>query len=341
MRLSKGAGVAALIFTVATSLLASAQSVPFYSGKTISLSTFTPPGGSYDTYLRLLGNFMGRYILGSPHFIVVNQPGAGGITALNYATMSAPRDGTFLTLLGVGMFTQEALVGGLPVSLKSLNWIGNFASVTNVVVTSQSSGIGTIEDARRRQVLLGSIGAGSIDAQLPSAVNFLANTKFKIVYGYQGNSEVLLAMQRGEVEGRVNGWPSIKADLRSSEAQKLNILLQIATKKDRDLPDVALLSDVVEPTGDKQAVAKFIDQSLAMSRPLAAAPEVPADRVEILRRAFDKTLADPDFLAEANKVGLDVDPTKGEDVQAIVREFLSTPAPVVALAKSALQLEAR
>jgi tripartite-type tricarboxylate transporter receptor subunit TctC len=318
-----------------------AEPAPFYAGKTISLSTFTPPGGSYDTYLRLLSRHMGRYLPGEPKFVVVNQPGAGGILALNYAATSAPKDGTFLTLVGVGMFTQEALVGGLPVSLGKFNWIGNFSSVINVLVTSGESKARSIEDARRREVLLGSVGAGSIDAQLPNAANFLAKTRFKILYGYKGNSEVLLAMERGEVEGRVNSWASLKAQMEPARLQKLNVLLQYGIKKAPDLPNVPLLSDIAGKSADNQAVAKFIGQSLAMSRPLAAPPDVPADRIEILRRAFDKTMADPEFLAEAKKTGFDIDPTQGEEVQTAVTEFLATPAPIIALAKRALKLDAR
>jgi tripartite-type tricarboxylate transporter receptor subunit TctC len=340
MRLAAKLSVAA-IFIATTNAAVLAQPKPFYAGKVISLSTFTPPGGSYDTYLRLLAQHMGKHIPGAPNFVVLNQPGAGGIEALNYAGLSAPKDGTFMTLVGVGMFTNESLQGISGVSLKQFNWIGNFTSETNVILTSPTSQTKTLADAEKHSVLLGSIGAGSIDAQLPSAANYLLGTQFKVLYGYQGSSEVLLAMERGEVEGRLNGWSSLKAELGLDRLAKMNVLLQIGEKKNVDLPNTPLLNDSVTAGSEKRAVANFITQSLAMSRPLAAPPEVPPERVAILRRAFDATMSDPDFLADAKKAGYDIDPTRGEDVQSLVQEFFATPDAVVKMAKDALALQTR
>jgi tripartite-type tricarboxylate transporter receptor subunit TctC len=311
------------------------QEKPFYAGKVISLSTFTPPGGSYDTYLRLLARYMGKYIPGAPNFVVLNQPGAGGIEAVNYAGSTAPKDGTFMTLVGVGMFMNEILGQTGGASIKSFNWIGNFASESNVIITSSASQTKTLDDAKHHVVLLGSIGAGSIDAQLPVAVNYLLGTQFKVLLGYQGNSEVLLAMDRGEVEGRLNAWSALKAAL-GDRLRAMHVLIQIGEKKDSDLPNTPLLKDEVKGDSEKQAVARFITQSLAMSRPLAAPAGVPQDRIDILRRAFDQTMADPAFLADAKTAGYEVSPTKGEEVQTLVREFFATPKDVVSLATKVL-----
>src|SRR5581483_6958296 len=303
----------------------------FFAGKTITISTFTPPGGSYDTYARLLARHIGRFIPGHPTVIVSNQPGAGGLVALNYAGKIAPRDGTFLTLVGVGMLLQEATGGqGMQVSLRDFHWIGNFSKVNNAIVTEKTSRTKTILDAMKQDVLLGSVGIGSIDAQLPAAFNALLDTHFKVVFGYKGSKEILLAMERGEVEGKLNGWSAFKSEMPPERLARLNVLLQVGLAPDPDLPNVPLFSDLLKADAQKAAVAKFLSLSMAISRPLAATPDVPKDRVEILRRAFDAALKSPELLAEAKKSGFDINPMTGEEVQNGIERILNAPKDVIA-----------
>ncbi len=327
------------IFLLASAPLAQPSASDFYAGKTISLSTHTAPGGGYDTYLRLLGRHMGKYILGRPNLVVMNQPGAGGLLALNHAGRIAPQDGTWLTLVSQGLLVHEATgQPGLQVSLKDFKWLGNLSQSNNVTATWHTSKAKTIEDARQREVVVGSTGAGSISSQIPSVLNALLGTKFKTLYGYEGGAKMNLAMQQGEIEGRgTNTWASYKATLpQEVKDGKLQVLLQIGLRKEPDLPNVPLLIDLVASDPQKLGMAKFISLALTIARPLAAPPGVPEERVAILRRAFDATVKDPEFLAESERLGAEVDPMTGEEVQAAVSEILSTPKDVLNRIQAAL-----
>jgi tripartite-type tricarboxylate transporter receptor subunit TctC len=320
----------------------SAAAQDFYAGRTVTIATFTAPGGAYDFYIRLLARHMGRYIPGRPHFVAVNQPGAGGIYAINYAGKVAPQDGTFLTLVGVGLLMQEAVgAANMQVSLRAFHWIGNVSKDNNVVATWPTSNARTIDDARKQDVLLGSLGAGSIDAQLPAAYNALFGTRFKVIYGYAGTPQVMLAMERGEVEGKENTWASFKATLGAARAAELHVLIQNATRPDPDLPSVPLLIDLVKGDARKQAVARLLSVTLEISKPLAAPPAVPADRVAILRKAFADTVRDAEFIAEAQKAGFPIDAMPGAEVQAAIEQTLTAPPEVIADSKAALESAAR
>ena len=229
----------------------------------------------------------------------------------------------------------------MQVSLRDFGWVGNFSKVNNVLATWKTSRTKTIDDAKKHDVLLGSVGVGSIDAQLPAAFNALLGTRFKVIFGYAGSKEVLLAMERGEVEGKLNGWSSFKAELSSSQISDLNVLIQMGLTADADLPNVPLLIDLVKEDPQKKTVAEFLSLTMAISRPLAAAPEVPADRVAILRRAFDAALKAPELLAEAQKAGFDINPMTGEEVQEGIERVLNAPKDVVARSKAAIESPTR
>jgi tripartite-type tricarboxylate transporter receptor subunit TctC len=340
--LPAGVGLILLITNLSAACAEASSEATFFQGKTITISTFTPPGGSYDTYSRMLARHFAKFIPGRPTVIVVNQPGAGGLLALNYAGRVAPRDGTFMTLAGVGMLLQGALGGqGMQVSLRDLRWIGNFSKIDNVLATWPTSKAKTIKDARNSEVVLGSIGVGSIDSQLPAAFNTLLGTRLKVISGYAGTPQTLLAMERGEIEGKVNGWTSFKSELSKERASSLHVLLQMGPAPASDLPSVPLLADLVKGDAQKEAVAAFLSLILAISRPLAAPPEVPNDRVAALRRAFDAVMKDQEFLSEAQKSGFDIDPMTGEEVEEAVTRAFNTPADVVARSKAAIEAPTR
>jgi tripartite-type tricarboxylate transporter receptor subunit TctC len=310
----------------------------FFAGKTVTISTFTAPGGAYDAYIRLLARHMGKHIPGRPNFVAVNQPGAGGLLNVNYAGKVAPQDGTHLTLVGVGLLTQEVIgAATLQVSLRSFKWIGNVSKDNNVVATWPTSKARTIEDARRQNVTLGSLGAGSIDAQLPAAYNALLGTRFKVIFGYTGTPQALLAMERGEVDGKENTWTSFKTTLGAARASALNVLIQNATIADPELPTVPLLIDLVKGDAKKEAIARLLSVMLEISKPLAAPPGVPEDRVQILRKAFVETARDPEFLADAQKTGFPIEAMPGADLQAAIEQMLTAPRDVVVAARAALE----
>jgi tripartite-type tricarboxylate transporter receptor subunit TctC len=330
----------ALVAVVLAAVLPDAAAADnFFAGKTISLSTHSTPGAGYDTYLRLLSRHMGKYIPGRPSLVVINQPGAGGLLAVNHAAKAAPQDGTFLTLVSQGILVIEATGGkGLQASLGKFKWLGNFSQSNNVTVTWISSNVKTLQDAMRREVVVGATGAGSATVVGPSLYNSLIGTRFKIIQGYSGSGQINLAMERGELDGHANStWTSLQAMLGNEFRDgKVNVLIQTGLRKEPDLPDVPLLSDLVRGDPRKEPVAQFLSLAGAIARPLAAPPGVPDERVAMLRRAFDATMKDADFLAEAHAQRSDVEPMTGEETAAAIARILTTPKGVISEVQAAL-----
>jgi tripartite-type tricarboxylate transporter receptor subunit TctC len=310
----------------------------FFAGKTISMSTHSDVGGGYDAYLRLLARHMGQYIPGRPSFIVLNQPGQGGRLAVENAA-KAPQDGTFLTLVAQSVLTMGVTSGpGLQTSLAGFKWIGNFNQSNNVTVTWAASGVKTLQDAMARDVVVGATGAGTASELGPNLYNSLLGTRFKVKVGYSGGDAIDAAMQRGEVDGRANSiWASIKMTLHDEiREHEVNVLIQMGVRKEPELPEVPLLSDLVTADPKKAAIANFMSQAVSAARPFAAPPGVPDDRVALLRAAFDMTMKDPEFLAEAHKLSVEIDPMSGAQTQAIVTGILAAPKGVLADVQAAL-----
>ena len=300
----------------------------FYQGKRITMSTHVAPGDGYDTYLRLLARHFNRHIPGSPTMVVVNQPGAGGLLSINYAAKRAPQDGTWLALASQGLYLHEALEKpGLEASLRDFKWIGNLNSSANVTATWRLSGVKTIQDAMKKEVTVGSTGAGAITSIVPAVMNSILGTKFKIIYGYQCGAAQNIAMERGELDGRsVNTWDGYKALQPHAVANgDLHILVQISLNKEPDLTHVPRLIDLVQGKPDEEAIARFLTLGMSISRSITAPPGTPSDRVETLRDAFDKTMTDPLFKSDAKKLGAEVSPASGKQVQHVVEEVVGAP----------------
>ena len=312
--------------------LQSAPAADFYAGKTITMSTYSPPGDSYDLYLRLLSRHFARHIPGNPNIIVVNQPGAGGLIAINYAGVLAPRDGTFLTLASQALLILEATgQPGLRRTLNDFNWLGSFSQSNNVTVTWGDTRNKTLQDAIDHEVVVGASGAGGGSVIGPLIYNAVLGTKFKLITGYNGGTAIDLAMRRGEVEGRGNNiWAAYKAEMPNEIRDGvLHVLIQTGLRKEPDLPNVPFFLDLVKGDTQREAVAQFMSYAVSIARPLAAPPGVPADRVTLLRRAFDETMKDPAFLADAGVQRLEIDPLTGEQVQSVVSNVLGTPKPTI------------
>jgi tripartite-type tricarboxylate transporter receptor subunit TctC len=314
-----------------------AGAAEFYAGKTITMATPTGPGGGYDTYLRLLGAHMGRHIPGDPNFIVINQPGAGGIRALNYAGRIAPKDGTFITMASQGSYLLQATGGeGFQVSMADFKWIGNFVQSNNVIVTWHTSPVKTLADARARSSRLAATGPAAVSSQVPLLFNALARTQFEVIRGYADAGQMNLAMERGEVDGRgANMWATYKTQSPNEIRDgKFNAVAQLGLVKEPDLPNVPLLADLVQGDPKKEAIARFVALSQENARAIAVPPGVPDDRVRLLREAFAATMKDPQFLAAATRARLEISPQNGEEVQAAVLELLSMPKDVVDATKA-------
>ena len=305
----------------------SQQSVEdFYRGKKIDLIIGYSPGGTYDLYARLVARYLGNYIPGKPLIVPRNMPGAGSRAAANWVYNVAPRDGTVLATADQSLSLQQA-AGEKRINFDTTKfiYIGNPNIENNTTAAWHTSGIRTLDDAKRREVTVGATG-GSTSSQYPKAMNALLGTKFKIVLGYPGGNDVNLAMERGEVDVRgSNSWSSWKTTRPDwLTEKKINILVQIGLAKARDLPDVPLLMDMGTNDEDRRLL-RILSASTHIGRPIFTAPNVPTERVEALRKAFDTMVHDPVFVQEAKRENFDIEPSSGEAMQKIVTEMMAVP----------------
>ncbi len=328
------------LFALALAVLApaaKAQDVAaFYKGKTINLIISTSPGGDYDVRARLVGRHIGRHIPGSPTVLPQNMPGSGGIRAANYLYNGAARDGTaMLAVMQQIPLTQVFKLSGVEFDLARGHYIGNTSSSPIVVASWHTSPVKTVEQSIASELIIGASGAGSASTQIPAMLNATIGTKFKVIAGYPGGTEIYLAMERGEVAGRgtqsLAGWKAQKADWIAD--RKLNWLAQGGFTRHPELPDVPLLIDYAKTPEDRQIVELFMSPD-EISRPFLAGPGVPEDRVAALRRAFDAVMKDEAFMAEAKAMKIEINPMTGEQAESIVQKLLNLPPTVVAKAKA-------
>lgn len=311
----------------------------FYKHTSLTLVVGSDATGEYDQIGRLLMRHLGQHIPGNPTVIVQNRGGASGITAANYLYSAAPRDGSMIGTLNKSIpFYQATGVANTNYKADAFNWIGTFTRSNNLVTVMARTGIKTIQDARTKSATMGSIGAGGTMSTYPILLNNTLGTKFKLVQGYAGAQLVDLAMQRGEVDGRGSyTWSDLKAKRMDwLQDHKINILVQFGFERETDLPDVPTLIDLARDDREK-AVFKFISSDIPVGRPFLAPPGVPKERVEALRRAFDATMKDPDFIKDAETIGSDVKPETGEDLQSVVDQIVSTPPDIVRTAGDLMQ----
>jgi tripartite-type tricarboxylate transporter receptor subunit TctC len=315
----------------------------FYRGKQIRVIVRTTPATDYDEYSRLIARFMGKHIPGNPSMIVVNMPGGGGITAANYFTQVAPHDGTVIGIVSQGLAADQALGMSpqLKADLREFNWIANVIFSNQLLAVWHTSETKTLEDAKKRVTTIGTTGAGSASVQYPAFYNNVLGTKFKIVLGYPGGQHIDLAMERGEVEGRgTNPYSSYMTSHPDWIPKKLLVpLVQSGIEKDRELPNVPLITELPAKPEDKPLL-QFMARTSTVGRPLATTPGVPADRLAALRTAFAAMIKDPDFIAAAAREKLEIQPQTGEQLQEIIFGLLSSPADVRERMKIALQPKA-
>src|SRR5262245_61372324 len=301
-------GLSVVLF-VALAIAAPAAADPvedFYKGKQIRIVIRATPGGNYDLYSRLLARHMVRFIPGHPIAIPVNMPGGSGLTALNYAADVHPRDGTVLTMVTQTFPLEQALSlnDKLKIDMRRLNWIGNMSDATSFLLTARASATRTIEDAKRRETIIGVPSLADASAWLTLVTNGTLGTRFKLVPGYTSGPDMNLAMERGEIDGRGTSNPKAMfagGSERGPDGRLLfNLILQWGVKKSSDYPDTPLLSDLAG-SAEQKVVFDFVGRVASLARPIATNMDVPAERVAALRRAFDATMQDPEFLAEAQK----------------------------------------
>jgi tripartite-type tricarboxylate transporter receptor subunit TctC len=313
-------------------LLATASAMPafaqnsveeFYRGKTIDLIIGYSPGGGYDQYARLVARHLSQYIPGNPNVVPRNMPGASSRLAAGYIYNVAAQDGTVIGTADQSLAVAQAMGEPLDLDASKFGYVGSPASENNVLITWHTSGVGNVDDAKAKKIAIGATG-GSTSSQYPLIMNALLGTQFEIISGYPGGNDINFAMESGEVDGRGSvNWASLKP-MGWIEKNRINVVVQIGLEKDPDLQDVPLLFELATNAEDEQLL-RLLSAPTAMGRPIFAPPNVPQERLQALRDAFEKMVADPAFVEAAAKEGLSVIPVSGETLQATATEIITTP----------------
>lgn len=311
----------------------------FYRGKQVNLIVGYSSGGGYDIYARSLARYMGNHIPGTPKFVVTNMPGAGSLVSVNHLYNLAPKDGTTIATFGRGL-AMEPLIGTAKVQYDAtkLTWIGSISSELSVCAVTQKSKVKTFEDALTTESAVGGEGSGSDPDVYATLVRNLLGAKMKLVTGYPGGNDMTLAIERGELDGRCGwSWGSIRATRPDwvSGPNKLRVLMQMTLDRHAEMPDIPTVLEMAKTPQDKEIVRLIVSRQ-TVARPFAAPPGIPQDRKIALRKAFDDTMKDPDFLAEAKTLSLEVDPVSGAEVDKLIGELYRASPEVVARAKAVI-----
>jgi tripartite-type tricarboxylate transporter receptor subunit TctC len=310
----------------------------FYRGRTVTVIVGYTAGGGYDLYARALARHMGRHLPGNPTFIVQNITGAGSLNAANHIYNVSAKDGTAFGTFGRGI-AMEPLIGTATKAqfdATRFTWLGSGTNEVSLCATWHSSPVKAWEDARKTPFTVGGEGAGSDPDVFAALVRNTFGAKLKLVSGYHGTTDIILAIERGEVDGRCGwSWSSLKSTRPNWVAEKkLNYLVHMSETKAPELPDVPLISEFANER--QKQILKLVLSRQIVGRPFAAPPGVPEDRKLALRKAFDDTLKDAAFLEEAGKLKLEVNPVSGVEVEKLMRELFATPKDIVAETRTAI-----
>jgi tripartite-type tricarboxylate transporter receptor subunit TctC len=308
----------------------------FYRGKTVELQIAYSVGGGYDQYARLLARHMGKHIPGNPRVVPHNMPGAGGMRAANWLQSAAPRDGTVFAATSRAM-AFEPLLGNKAAKYDPtrITYIGSANDEVSVCMAWRTSGVTSFAQVQKGELVVGSGGTADDTYQFPAILNNMFGAKFKMVTGYAGGTEINIAMERGEVQGRCGfPWSTVKASHQHWMRDKsFNLLMQFSLAKHADLPTVPLVMDLAKNDEQRQ-ILKLIFGRQVMGRPYVAPAGVPKDRADALRKAFMDTMRDKDFLADVLKAKFEVTPVSGDELARMVMDiYKSTPAAVALKAR--------
>ncbi|HSR55115.1 MAG TPA: tripartite tricarboxylate transporter substrate-binding protein [Alphaproteobacteria bacterium] len=335
-----GLGTAAFVAAgVLTTAPAKADMVAdFYKGRDITFIVGFSVGGSYGAYSRLLARHMSQYIPGKPNIVVKHRRGGGGLRAANYLYNVAPKDGTMLGFLADSLAVAQLM---FPKKAKydaaKMTYIGRLTPVNPVVMIRNDHKVKNIKDVLNNEVIISCSGKGSQSFIMPKAMKEILGMKFRLICGYKGSAPQSLALERGDVHAQSSAWASWRIrrwdDVQSG---KLIPLVQIGLKREKDLPNIPLMQDLTNDQ-DEKTILEFLSVGGAVGRTLIAPPGVPGDRIAALRAAFQKTVKDDKFLADAKKRKANIDPLTGEELDAITKKALATPKPLVERTRAALQ----
>jgi tripartite-type tricarboxylate transporter receptor subunit TctC len=333
--------VLAAIAVVAMSMPSGARSAgveEFYKGRTVSLVIGYSVGSGYDIYARVLARFIGKYIPGNPSIVSQNMPGAGSLKAAMYVHGVAPKDGSVIATIGRSA-PIEPLLGDAQFDGRSFTWLGSIASNSSLCTSWHTTAIKSWQDAMTKPFALAGEGSGSDPDNFARILRNVFGAKVRLVTGYPGGTEMNLAIERGEVDGRCGwSWDSIKSTrpdwLRD---KKINLLAVFSLQKAADIPpEVPLIGDLATSDEQRQILRVHL-AGQALGRPFFTSPGVPADRKAALRAAFDATMKDPDFVAEITRVKLEVNPASGAEIDRLLAEVYAMPKDVIEKAKQAVR----
>jgi tripartite-type tricarboxylate transporter receptor subunit TctC len=328
-----GIALAAALAWPASGGAAQAESAEdFYKSHPLSLVIGFPPASAYDLYGRAVGRHIGRHIPGNPAVLPVNKPGASSLTAANYLYSIAPKDGSTIGILSRGAPLDPLLSNaGSKFEPRKFTWLGSVGNEVSVCVGWHSAAVKTWDDLLVKDFVVAAAGQSTDTGVFALVLKNLFGARMKIISGYPGGAEISKAIETGEVDGRCGwSWSGVKASKPDWLAQKkINLLVQLGLQKARDLPSVPLIADLAKSEEQRQ-ILKVVFGPQEFAWPFLAPPDLPPDRRQILRSAFDATLTDPEFLADARRMALDVNPVSGRAVEALIDELYTTPDAVVA-----------
>jgi tripartite-type tricarboxylate transporter receptor subunit TctC len=310
----------------------------FYKGKTVSLVIGYSVGGGYDLYGRLVARHIAKHIPGMPTIVPQNLTGAGSMRAASFLSAAAPRDGSVFGTFGRTIATAPLLMPmSAPLDATKLTWLGSVTNEVSLCVTWHASPVKTWQDALDKPITMGGEGTGADPDVYALLYKNVFGAKWKLVTGYHGTNDTVLAMERGEVDGLCGlSWSTLTSRHPQWLTDKsVNIINQAALKKQPELPEVPLATELTRDP-EKLQILKLLLASQEFARPFAAPPDIPADRKAALIAAFEQTMRDPEFLAEAQKLGMDVNPLSAQAVHDLVAELYATPKPVIEKAAQAM-----
>ena len=340
MRKSRGLLlVSALAAVTVTGTTAQAQSAAdFYKEKGVTIMLGHPPGGSYDLYARLAAEYLKKYMPGNKNILIQYKPGGGGVIAVNYFYANAPRDGSMLGLFPESIAHSQLMEPKIARwKVQDMTYIGSFASVGSAIVIRSGAKAKSVADLKTIEATAGCTSKASQSYQFPAVMRALGGYKIKLICGYKGSKAFVLAAERGEVDMVASAWNNWRSSGKHYlTSGKMKVLVQTGLKRDKELPDVPLMQEIISDPQAKKVI-EFVSSGAAVGRALIVPPGVPADRIALLRGAFDKMIKDKDMLVMAEKRGAVIDPTSGVELQDIVGKILSAPKEIVAAAAKAMQ----
>lgn len=310
----------------------------FYANKTITIVTSTGAGGGYDLIARTLARYMPQYLPGNPKMIVQNMPGGGHMLATNFMYNVAPKDGTHMATVNQNIPSQQVFgAKGVRYDARRFNWIGSLDNPNVVITVWHDAGVDTIGDAMKRDVITGATGDGSSAYRFPVVMNKVLGTRFKMVKGYKSGPEVFLAMQRGEVQARGSGYQALVQQYPEwITEKKVKFIVQIGRTREKEIPDVPLWTELAK-TEEQRQILQMVTATVSLGRPFLVPPDVPSERVALLRKAFDEAVKSKEFLEEAERQNFVATGINGEQAAKIVEETINAPPEIVAKAKEAME----